>query len=129
MTGANTEQPFKESHLDPTKQYKIEILDQRIINMVQEIPAHPKLYARMQEAERQGAIAASTIFETGHEKDIELIQNFEQAIGFLAAEVGLLMDGLYNYEAICNLCEIITQRLVDRRTTYVNSSPIVLPGQ
>lgn len=117
----DSSKPFKQLKLDPTKQYEIKMLDQSIINLMQEIPAHKDLYARMREAERQGELAHSTIFEMPGDADIALIQNFDQAIGFLAAEVGLLLDGLYTYNDICNLCDVIYQKLVDRRAVYVNS--------
>lgn len=99
----------------------IVMLDQRIIAMVQEIPNHPKLYARMKQAEVDGANAHATLFTMDEDTDQSLIQNFEQAIGFLAAEVGILMDGIYDHEALCNVCNIIREKLEERRCVIVNT--------
>lgn len=99
----------------------IVMLDQRIINMVQEIPNHPELYARMKQAEIDGANAHATLFTMDEDTNQSLIQNFEQAIGYLAAEVGILMDGMYSHESLCNLCDIIREKLVDKRAVIVNT--------
>lgn len=102
----------------------IVMYDQRIVALAQEVNAHPKLLARMKEAEAQGAKAHSTIF-TGQagDADIPVIQGFEQAIGFLAAEVGILLHGSYSYDAICDICDKIRQRLIERRTVVLGEIP------
>lgn len=100
---------------------QIVMLDERIIQMVQEIPNHPELFARMRQAEIDGANAHATIFTMDEDTDQSLIQNFEQAIGYLAAEVGILMDGIYDHEALCNVCNIIREKLIDKRTAIVNT--------
>lgn len=96
---------------------EIVMYDPRITALAQEVNAHPKLLARIKEAQDQGAKAHSTIF-TGKagDADIPIIQGFEQAIGFLAAEVGLLLHGSYSYEAICDICDKIRDRLIEKRT-------------
>lgn len=103
---------------------EIVMYDQRITALAIEVNAHPALLARMKEAEAQGAKAHSTIF-TGQagDPDIPVIQGFEQAIGFLAAEVGLLLHGTYNYEAICDICDKIRQRLIEKRTVEIGEKP------
>lgn len=108
---------------------QIVMLDQRIINMVQEIPNHPKLFARMKQAELDGANAHATLFTMDEDTDQSLIQNFEQAIGFLAAEVGILMDGIYSHESLCNVCNIIREKLVERRSVIVNTYPGESPSR
>ena len=107
---------------------EIVMLDQRIISLVQEVQAHPKLAAKIKLAEEEGNKAHSTIF-TGKEgdADIPVIRNFEQGIGFLAAEVGILVHGTYTYEDICELSNKIREKLVEARTVVVdNRSPIIL---
>jgi len=101
---------------------EIVMLDQRIISLMQELPNHPALYERMKEAERQGAKAHSTIFTTptGHD-DIPLIQSFEQGLGFIAAELDVIVHGDYTYEDICILCDKMHKRLLDRRTIVLNT--------
>lgn len=107
---------------------EIVMYDERITALAQEVNAHPKLLARIKEAQDQGAKAHSTIF-TGQagDPDIPVIQGFEQAIGFLAAEVGLLLHGTYNYEAICDICDKVRERLVEKRTVQLGekAAPVV----
>lgn len=100
---------------------QIVMLDERIIAMVQEIPNHPELFARMCQAEIDGANAHATIFTMDEDTDQSLIQNFEQAIGYLAAEVGILMDGMYSHEALCDVCNIIREKLIEKRTVIINT--------
>lgn len=114
----------------------IVMMDDRMIEMLREVRNHPNLVARMEEAERQGAKAHSTIFTTptGHD-DIPLIQSFEQAIGFLAAEVGIALHGDYSHEDLCRMCLTIMEDLIKKRTVVLNTvaadapshSPIILP--
>lgn len=100
---------------------EIVMLDDRIINMIQEVRNHPKLFERIQKAQEEGAKAHETIFHLQQDENIPVIQSFEQGIGFLAAEVGILLDGTYDYEAICDICDKIRERLIDRRGVLVNS--------
>lgn len=102
---------------------EIVMYDDRITALAQEVNAHPDLLARIKEAQGEGEKAHSTIF-TGKagDADIPIIQGFEQAIGFLAAEVGILLDGLYTYESICNLCNEIRLKLEAKRAVYINSA-------
>ena len=104
------------------------MLDQRIIAMIQEVQAHPKLAEKMRLAELEGDKAHSTIFTAERDSpDIPVIQSFEQGVGFLAAQVDILVHGTYDYEGICDLCDKIRQRLVNKRTVVMNhKSPIIL---
>lgn len=102
--------------------HQIIMLDQRIIEMIQEVRNHPKLFERIKQAQVEGEKAHETIFTMGKEDNIPVIQSFEQGIGFLAAEVGILLDGTYNYEAICDICDKIRLRLIDKRNVLVNSA-------
>lgn len=111
------------------------MLDERILALVHEVQLHPDLIARMKEAEIEGAKAHSTIFTTpsGHD-DIPVIQSFEQAIGFLAAEVGIALHGDYTHDDLCKLCMSIREDLIQRRAVIINSvgeikaeSKIIIP--
>lgn len=101
--------------------HQIVMLDQRIIAMIQEVRNHPKLFERIQQAQAEGEKAHETIFHLQQDDNIPVIQSFEQGIGFLAAEVGILLDGTYSYEAICNLCDEIRIRLIDKRAAIANN--------
>lgn len=107
---------------------EIVMLDQRIIALVQEVQAHPKLAAKMKLAQDEGNKAHSTIFTAERDSaDIPVIQSFEQGIGFLAAEVDILVYGNYTHEDLCLLCNKIREKLIERRTVVVdNRSPIIL---
>jgi hypothetical protein len=98
------------------------MLDQRIIALFQELPNHPKLYARLKEAEAQGTKAHETIFHLRQDENIPLVQSFEQGIGFLAAEVDILLHGDYSYEAICDICDKIRKRLEAKRTVVLGGA-------
>ena len=98
-----------------------QMLDERILQLFQELPAHPNLYERLKEAEHQGEIYTSTIFHLKQDESIPLIRSFEEGIGFLAAEVGILLDGTYSYEAICDICDKIRERLLDRRAVSIHT--------
>lgn len=101
--------------------HQIVMLDDRIIAMIQEVRNHPKLFERIQKAQEEGAKAHETIFHLKQDENIPVIQSFEQGIGFLAAEVGIVLHGDYSYEAICNLCDEIRIRLIDKREVIVNN--------
>lgn len=101
---------------------QIVMFDPRITGLSQEVLNHPKLSARIKEAQDQAGKAHSTVFYMGKDDEIPVIHTFDQAIGFLAAEVGILVHGDYSYEDICELCVKITQRLQEKRTVIVNSS-------
>lgn len=105
------------------------MLDERILALVQEVQNHPDLVARMKEAEIQGAKAHSTIFTTptGHD-DIPLIQSFEQAIGFLAAEVGIALHGDYSHDDLCRLCLTIREDLINKRAVVLNTVATDVPS-
>jgi hypothetical protein len=100
---------------------EIVMLDQRIISLMQELPAHPKLYARLLQAEAEGTKAAETIFHLKRDEEIPLIQTFEQAVGFLAAEVDIALHGDYSHEDICDICNRIRIELVERRAILVGN--------
>lgn len=111
------------------------MLDERILALVQEVQNHPELVREMRQAELEGAKAHSTIFTTpsGHD-DIPLIQSFEQAIGFLAAKVGIALHGDYSHDDLCRLCMSIREDLIKKRAVILNTveekpqAKIILPG-
>lgn len=100
---------------------QIVMFDPRITALSQEVLNHPKLTARIKLAQDEGAKAHSTIFYMDKEEEIPVIHTFDQAIGFLAAEVGILVHGDYDYEAICKLCAMITEKLKEKRTVIINT--------
>lgn len=102
---------------------QIVMLDDRIIHMIQEVQNHPKLAARMKQAELEGKNAHATIFTMSKEDDIPLINTFEEGIAFLAAEAGILIHGDYSYEAICDLCDKIREALIAKRAVVVGYEP------
>lgn len=96
--------------------------DERIVALRRELRNHPKLKARIEEAKRAAEVKTSLIF-TGQEgdKDIPLIETFDQWLGFLAAEVGVLLHGSYSYADICEICDRIRKKLEERRVQVINS--------
>lgn len=110
-------------------QYTLVMLDDRIINMIQEVQNHPKLAARMKQAELEGKNAHATIFTMTKEDDIPMINSFEEGVAYLAAEAGILVHGDYSYEDICDLCNKIREALVAKRAVvlgYENTKPKAL---
>lgn len=101
--------------------HQIVMLDQRIISMIQEVRNHPKLFARMEQAKLEGQNAHATIFTMTKEDYIPVINTFEEGIAFLAAEAGILIHGDYSHEAICDLCDKIREKLVEKRTIVINT--------
>lgn len=105
---------------------ELRILDDRIIAMQRELVAHPDLRAKIAEAEANGEKVHSLIFTATQDEGISCIRTFEEGLGFIAAYVGIMLEGDYTYEDICQLCVAITKRLEDKRLVIVNSSPIQL---
>lgn len=116
------------AEIETAKPKVIVMLDERIIALMQEIRNHPKLFQRMLDAEKAGTKAHSIIFDTeANAPDVPLINNFEDAVGFIAAECNVLLNGTYTYEDICNLCSKLRLVLEDKRSIIINSSPLILP--
>ena len=104
-------------------------IGEEVHRLRREVRNHPKLYERIVQAQREGVNAEVTIFSETADKDIPMIRNFEEWVGFLAAEFDIVLNATYTAQDIYKLCDIIRVKLEDRRTTVINSSPIVLlPG-
>lgn len=102
---------------------EIVMLDQRIVSLMQELPNHPAMYERMKQAEIEGQRAAESIFYLKQGEEIPLIQSFEQGIGFIAAELGIIMDGNYTHEDICFLCDKMRNTLIEKRAIIIGDLP------
>ncbi|QHJ80705.1 MAG: hypothetical protein [Bacteriophage sp.] len=102
---------------------KILMMDQRLISLMQELPNHPILYARMSQAIVDGKNAHALIFTMGKEDEIPVIDTFEQGIAYIAAQVDVLVHGTYTHEEFCNLCEILRKRLEEKRTINLDLRP------
>lgn len=46
-------------------------------------------------------------------------RNFDETIRDLATETNIIMDGMYSYEDLINLCPIITERLQQKRSSII----------
>lgn len=116
------------AEIETAKPRVLVMLDERIIALMQEIKNRPKFFQRMLDAEEAATKSTSLIFETeAGAADIGLISNFEDAIGFIAAECNVLLDGTYTYEDICCLCDKLRLILEDKRSVIVNTSSLILP--
>lgn len=89
--------------------------DERIIQLMAEVRRHPKLLERVAHAIRQGENMIEVAFSLQPGDEIPTIGDFGQLIGFLAAEVGILMDGTYTHEDVCGVSEAIRKKLVEKR--------------
>lgn len=99
--------------------------DERMIQLMAEVRLHPKLMKRIELALAEGEKAHATVFDLQEGDDIPLIRNFNELIGFLAAECGIALDGDYSPEDIWQLCDHMREKFQEKRTVVVNS-PIIL---
>lgn len=105
-------------------------ISEAISRLRRETYMHPKLRQRIVTAMHDGIEAATHIFEDTSGKDKILIRSLEEFVGFLAAETGITLHGIYNQEDLDKVCDIIRGRLEERRITNVNTSTIVgIDGQ
>ncbi|MNN03042.1 hypothetical protein D3C81_1157170 [compost metagenome] len=74
-------------------------------------------------AELAGQNAHSLIFTFDSKKDenIDIIRTAEEGLGFIAAYVGILLDGDYTMEDIYGICDKIRGRLEEKRTIHLVS--------
>lgn len=87
---------------------------------------HPKLREEIIAAMQAGVNASTLIFSETADKDVVMIRNVQEFVGFLAAKEGILVHGLYSQEDIDKLCDMIRKSLEERRTIVLNSSSIIL---
>lgn len=87
---------------------------------------HPKLRERIIAAMQAGVNAHTLIFKEEETKDIVMIRNLQELVGFLAAECDILLHGIYNQEDLDKICNIIRGKLEERRTLVLgNPSALV----
>ena len=113
----------------------IVMFDPRLIALLAEVRNHPTLVKQIEEAEVAGMNAHSIIFtyQKG-DKDIPMIRTAEEGFGFIAAYVGIALEGDYVMEDILGICDKVRERLEEKRAPnlYVNTkkkkeSKIVTP--
>lgn len=99
----------------------IEMFDPRLVALMAEVRNHPSLVKKIADAETAGQNAHSTIFTYNSKTDanIDIIRTAEEGLGFLAAYVGILIDGEYSIEDIYQLCDKIRNRLEEKRTLHI----------
>lgn len=97
--------------------------DQHIINLMHEVRAHPKLMERITKAIEEGEKDHVTIFTLNPGDEVDVIKDFNQLIGFIAAHCGIALHGEYTFEDICHLCDQMRNALEQSRSVNVISSP------
>lgn len=97
--------------------------DERLIELRREISRHPLLKQRLETALAKGEKSIDIIFSLKEGDDIPVVRTFDELIGFLAAEVGILLHGSYSAEEMYQLCDKIRERLVQIRAVVINASP------
>ena len=80
----------------------LEFFDPRRLALQQELTKHPDIAARI--GNHIGSNA-----------------QFEMILAELCAEFFIIIDGDYTQEGLDNLCDILTQRLMERRTLILHS--------
>lgn len=95
----------------------IEMFDPRLVALMAEIRNHPDLMRKIAAAELAGQNAHSLIFTFDAKKDdsIDIIRTAEEGIGFIAAQVGIALDGDYVLDDIYQICDRIRERLEEKR--------------
>lgn len=95
----------------------IEMFDPRLIELMREVRNHPDLVKKIEAAELAGQNAHSLIFTFDKTKDdnIDIIRTAEEGLGFIAAYVGIALDGDYLVDDIYQICDRIRERLEKKR--------------
>jgi hypothetical protein len=119
----------KELNEEGTEKGKLELryFDTRLISLMAEVRAHPDLIEKINKAEENGRNFHSTIFQTAENPDMDVIRTAEEGLGFIAAYVGIMLEGDYLMEDLLNCCDAIRERLEERRTIYINSTKAEKP--
>ena len=101
----------------------IEMFDPRLIALMAEVRNHPDLVKKIAAAELAGQNAHSLIFTYNSKEDanIDIIRTAEEGLGFIAAYVGILLDGEYVMEDIFGVCDKIRGRLEEKRSIHLVS--------
>lgn len=102
----------------------IVMFDPRLIALLAEVRNHPTLVKQIDEAELAGKNAHSLIFTFKQgDADIPIIRTAEEGFGFIAAYVGIVLDGDYVMEDIYGICDKVRERLEEKRAPnlYVNT--------
>lgn len=95
----------------------IEMFDPRLVQLLAEVRNHPDLVKKIEAAELAGQNAHSLIFTFDKNKDdnIDIIRTAEEGLGFIAAQVGIALDGDYLVDDIYQICDRIRERLEEKR--------------
>lgn len=101
----------------------LEFFDPRLVALMAEVRHHPDLVKKIAEAEENGKNAHSLIFTYNSKTcaNVDLIRTAEEGYGFIAAYVGIHLDGDYTLEDIYNVCDAVRERLEEKRVVIVNS--------
>lgn len=94
--------------------------DARLTELMSEVRRHPALVEKIEKAVAAGENAIQIAFDLKPGDEVDIIQSFGDLIGFLAAEVGILMDGTYTHEDICGVSEVIRKKLAERRVIHLH---------
>lgn len=95
----------------------IEMFDPRLVALMAEVRHHPDLIKKIAEAEEAGKNAHSLIFtyNSKTDKDIDMIRTAEEGYGFIAAYVGIALEGDYTLDDIYQICDRVRERLEEKR--------------
>ncbi len=101
----------------------IEMFDPRLVALLAEVRNHPDLVKKIEAAELAGKNAHSLIFTFDSKKDenIDIIRTAEEGLGFIAAYVGILLDGDYIMEDILKVCDLIREKLEEKRVIILTT--------
>lgn len=101
----------------------LEFFDPRLVALLAEVRNHPDLVKKIEAAEEAGKNAHSIIFTYKKEQgDIPIIRTAEEGFGFIAAYVGILLDGDYVMEDILKVCDTIRKKLEEKRVIVLTSA-------
>lgn len=94
----------------------IVMFDPRLVALLAEVRNHPTLVKKIEEAEVAGLNAHSLIFTFKKgDADIPMIRTAEEGFGFIAAYVGIALEGDYVMEDIYGICDKVRERLEEKR--------------
>lgn len=101
----------------------IEMFDPRLVALMAEVRHHPDLIKKIAAAEEAGKNTHSLIFtyNSKTDKDIDLIRTAEEGYGFIAAYVGIALEGDYTLDDIYQICDRVRERLEEKRTIHLVS--------
>lgn len=100
----------------------LEFFDPRLVALLNEVRNHPDLVKKIAEAEEAGQNAHSLIFTYKKEQgDIPIIRTAEEGFGFIAAYVGIALDGDYVMDDIFQICDKVREKLEEKRVIHITT--------